>query len=564
MNDQQGLPGFIAGPPSLVLDGHVGWAADGPTTVSWGDCGRQDGLVVLSPVTRRRSGHVAADEIARAVRVDPASLTSLLPPFAVAATVPGGVRMLADSMGFRHLFLAARSSGAPAMASSALALARSLSTGLDREGLAVQSLLGWQLGDRTLFEGVRKLPAGVVADLSDAGVAISSPPPVESAPIRFECAVKGAAQILRDSLGALLDDHPDAVLQLTGGMDSRLLLSAVPRSRRSGLRAMTLAVPGSGDVATAAAIATRYRLRHTVHGLADIQALEPEHIWRLCTGASERLDAMADPLALAGQHVAEQAFEQGVRISGLGGEIARGFYYLGRVHERPYTRADAVRLADWRMFVNESVEPGLLDRDFAQWARGVAHDAVYTALREGGDEWLRATDWLYLRHRMQRWAGATDLAVSAQRTVINPMLDAEFISIAGRLCPDQKRGARFLAALQVELDPDLARMPLDGRSAPMFYADPPPHAVVVNSLALARKGGRKLAQRVRQGNRPPAGGTVVAAKVVQHWRAEPGVLNPLRESNIVDSRWVDKALGAELEPRPSSVAFVTNLLVGLR
>ena len=42
-------------------------------------------------------------------------------------------------------------------------------------------------------------------------------------------AVAQAAAVLRDlARTRLLDDHPDAVLQLTGGMDSRLLLSAIP------------------------------------------------------------------------------------------------------------------------------------------------------------------------------------------------------------------------------------------------------------------------------------------------------------------------------------------------
>ena len=98
---------------------------------------------------------------------------------------------------------------------------------------------------------------------------------------------------------------------------------------------------------------------------------------------SVRLDAMADPVALAAQRIAERAFDQGVRISGLGGEIARGFYYVGKVKDRSYTRADAEQLASWRMFVNEAVEPGLLTAEFSAWARDVANEQVYEALRRG-------------------------------------------------------------------------------------------------------------------------------------------------------------------------------------
>ncbi len=284
--------------------------------------------------------------------------------------------------------------------------------------------------------------------------------------------MREAAALLRTSLNALLDDYPDAVLQLTGGMDSRLLLSAIPERRRRGLRAMTLEVPGTGDVARARAIAARYGIDHQVHGLTDVGTITSAQAWELCRADAIRLDAMADPVALAAQRIAERDFDQGVRISGLGGEIARGFYYVGRIEDRAYTRKDAEQLASWRMFVNEAVEPGLLTDEFSAWARDIANRQVYDALAAGGDEWFRAADELYVGHRMQRWAGATDIAVSDQRVVVNPMLDPDFLDIAARLRPRDKAHSRFLGALQMELDPELGAMPLDGRPAPSAYANP--------------------------------------------------------------------------------------------
>src|SRR5690606_12826951 len=111
--------------------------------------------------------------------------------------------------------------------------------------------------------------------------------------------------------------------------DSRILLSAVPRELRRGLAAMTLEVPGSPDAAIARDIATRSGLRHHVEELESIDALHPAEAYRLCVEASVRLEGMADPLGLAGLTLAEQRFDQGHRIAGLGGEVARGFYYLG-------------------------------------------------------------------------------------------------------------------------------------------------------------------------------------------------------------------------------------------
>ena len=48
----------------------------------------------------------------------------------------------------------------------------------------------------------------------------------------------------------------------------------------------------------------------------------------------------------------------------------------------------------------------------------------------------------------------------------------QFIAIAQAMSPESKRNSRFLARLQMALDPGLGRVPLDGRPPPEAYADP--------------------------------------------------------------------------------------------
>lgn len=564
------LPGVLAwnggtlpAPVATAIGDHCEINAGSARLACWG-LGPFDasGTVVLSRVARRTAGAVADREIVDLMDRDPAELARLLPPFAAAGAGDGGVVMVADSVGFRQLFHSApEEAGRGVLSTSALLAGGVRGRQLDLVAVGVQSLLGWQLGQRTLLQGIRKLTPGATVRLGAHGVR-ETPAHVERAdPISLDRAVAEAAALLRTSLSSLLDDHPQAVLQLTGGLDSRLLLSAIPESRRKGLHAMTLGVPGSGDVAIAAQISARYGIDHEVHGLADLGNLDPSHAWELCRAAAECLDGMSDPVAFAALRVAERGFEQGVRISGLGGEVARGFYYLGRVHDRPYTRRDAERLAAWRMFVNEAVEPGLLTDEFSAWAREVAHDEVYAALRAGGDEWFRATDNLYLRDRMQRWAGATDTAVSTQRVVVNPMLDPGFLEICRRLAPRDKAHARFLAALQMELDPELGSRPLEGRLSPASYAHTSPPHHLAQALPTGKRMIRKAVQRMRRGNRPPAGGEVLTGKVVECWRREPRALSVLESVGFVREEWLDDVLTGRLAPRPSSVGFLTSVIV---
>ncbi len=568
------LPGFVAVARDSPLPDGVPGAQEGLATalagpaklISWGvtSLSPSSPIFALSPVMRTQSGAVSPAEVAEGMRENPAGLTRLLPPFAAVRADERGVTMVADSMGFRQLYHSTPDAlGTPVLSTSALFAGWTRGAELDPAAVAVQSLLGWQLGQRTLFRGVEKLAPGAVAHLDADGVQVIKATPKREERMSLEEAVSAAARVLRVSLEALLDDHPDAVLQLTGGQDSRLLLSAIPTNRRQGLRAMTLGVSGSGDVTVARRLAERDGLRHEVRGLAALDGLTPAEGWDLVQGAALRLDGMSDPIALAALGLAESNFDQGVRISGLGGEIARGFYYLGTVRERSFTRKDATTLAAWRMFVNEAVEPGLLDPEFSGWARATAEDEVADALSSGGPEWFQATDELYLRHRMQRWAGVTDTAVGAQRTVVNPMLCQEFLSIASRLSPGDKAHARFLARLQMELDPELGRIPLEGRTAPFATAYPTPWRSAVGALGTGRRLVRKVGQRILRGNRPPAGGSVLSGKVVEHWREHHELLSETALSAFVRPDWIDSVLDGRLEPRPSSVAFLTNLIVAI-
>ncbi len=519
-------------------------------------------VLPLSRVRRTDTGVVDGVELAQRIADDPRAAEQLLPPFAAAVHESASVAVTADAMGFRPIYVARGEAPSDAIVStSALSAARAIAAPLDETAVAVQSLLGWQLGQRTLHVGVQKLAPRALARIDAGGVEVSEQPVEQQAQLSLDDAVQRAATLLRRSLGSLLDDHPGAVLQLTGGQDSRLLLSAIPAARRRGLQAMTLGVPGGGDVEVARRLAARDGLIHEVRPLRGVDGISPVQAWEMCINAAERLDGTSDPLALAVLDIAEGAFEQGTRISGLGGEIARGFYYLGRVRDRTYSRADAERLAAWRMFVNESVEPGLVDEGFAGWARGAAVDSVHDALRVGGDEWYRATDDLYLRHRMQRWAGVTDAAVADRRLVLNPMLHPEFLSIAARLDPADKSASRFLSQLQVELDPDLARIPLEGRPAPIAYARAGLISSARQNVSRLRKGAHKAMQRARRGNRPPAGGEQLAALVVQAWRDDPDRVAPAASTGFVRTAWLDEVLSGTIEPRPSSVGFVTSLVV---
>ena len=324
---------------------------------------------------------------------------------------------------------------------------------------------------------------------------------------------------------------------------------------------MTLSVHGSDDGAIAARLAGHDGIRHHVFDLDGVGALTPDEAHLLAVRAARRLQCAADPLALVSLAVAEADLGGITRLSGLGGEVVRGFYYFGPTTRAPVTPTRVRRLATWRLFPNQRIEDAaLLPGEKAAWQETVTRHLIEIFHRYGS-EWNGATDEFYLHQRMHRWAGVLASAICMDRIVVNPMLDTRFVDLGRSLPPRAKAGSRYLSQILWELDPDLARVPLDGRPAPVVYAHPTPANRARMALLTGRKVAGKISQRARSVVRAPAGGEVVGALVLAKWRECPELLGPALTFGLVSDQWVSTVLEGRVTPSPASIAFLVNLEV---
>jgi asparagine synthase (glutamine-hydrolysing) len=556
-----------AGDPAGALGRLVGTEVrtvtdDVARSLSWGGLAHPTPGGAAQPlglVAYGRDGALTPTEVATAVV---GGAGGVLPPFAGAVRDGDAVLVRTDALGFRQVYARAGDE-TPGVASSAFALAPG--TGLDLVSVAALSRLGWLVGERSLFAGVTVVPPGGAARVTRDGVALV-PGPQPDGPqgrVPLDEAAKRAAAFLRGAMSSLMDEYPDAVLQLTGGQDSRTLLAAVPPSRRPRLRTMTLVAPGSGDAPIAAAIAARYGMEHRVADFAPLDEIGPDEAYAAVTQAALRLDCAADPVAYASLAYPEATLGDAVRVSGLGGEFARGFYYMGPMRDVPVTRQRAERLARWRAFPNESVDDGVLTPQFAAWSLETALAQVHAGLVRTGRRWWDATDEFYLGERMRRWAGTLATATAFDRMVLNPMLDERFLRLCRSVAPRDKRAARFLSRILVELDPELAALPMDGRPAPAVYASGGARRVAALGTIEARRIARKVRQRLTHGRRPAAGAEVLAGHVLDHWRADGSDLTALAREGIVDPAYLDRVVAGAVTPAPPTVGFLVNLVTAL-
>ena len=493
-----------------------------------------------------------------------AELGRLMPPFGAIGVGDDGLRIAVDRMAFRQVFWC-RGDGWDAASTSARLLGRLLGRGWDEEGVLVQSQVGWQLGQRTLYRGVTKLAPGESLLLTQQRLCVEqyAVPRPRPGSADLDDAVDRASTALRGAMGAYLDHAAEPLFQLSGGMDSRLVLSSAPAARRHALHAVTIDVPGSADAAVARAVADRCGLRHrlvSLDGLAAVPAAEWfERV--LATAASH--DAMLDPVAKAATDWAEESLFQGNRVGGVGGEVGRGFYYAGRVRPSAVTRRRSDRLARWKVLANEAVQAEALHARYRVAAGPAALDAVHTALVEADDEWFSATDELYYAHRMTRWAGLADSVASTRRRLMNPLLHPGYVEVVQAVSPRDKAHTRFMGRLQMALDPQLGRIPLEGRPSPEAFAHPGVSGRTQQAVTLGRRVLRKAGQRAKGARRPPAGGVLVASGVVDHLRAHPALAEPLSDCGWFDADWLGGVLDATVQPQPHTVAFMMNVLVGL-
>ncbi len=526
--------------------------------------------VRLARAVRSRTADVPAATFGRLLGdgegFDGTALAGLLPPFAAAhRDGPRAPTVVAtDWLGFRHVYWW-QGDGVAAVSTSALALAALAGAGLDRAALGLQSLNGWQVGTSTIFEGIHKLDAASLALLREGRVTVRRYAPLPASPDGagppLAEVVEEMAGIQRELHEAYLGDHPETVLQLSAGQDSRVLLCAVPPSMRKGLRALTLDAHGGVESTLAARLAASCGLDHQVHWLDEQPAPDPATAHGLALAAAADLDCMASPMALAPLLAAESTLDQGHRLAGAAGETARGFYYPGQPRHATTGPRLVHRLADWRLFTNEAVDRDALDPDFSAAARSAAVEMVTQTFSGYARDWLRATDEFYLFQRVHRWAGSHGSAAGVARFTVNPLLDRDFMRLALTPPPADKRHAYLMSRLICRLDPSLAAVPFDSGLVAARLARRGIGTTLTVATMTARKAVHKVHQRVGRVRRPQLGAAEMARLVVAHWRQVPDLVAPLRRTGLVREAWLDELLDGRRTTESATVAFLVNLLV---
>lgn len=500
-------------------------------------------------------------------RSGPEALQDLAPPFNFAwvDAAAGTVEAATDLFGLGQLFFY-EGEGVCAVSNSATLLGSLFSRPLDKQALIGFALFGAFQEQDSPFSDVRKVPAahsirlaGGVAQLSVIG----------TTPIRPEAvppSISALARSTRDLMTSLSDANPDAELELSGGLDSRLILAALPADRRRRHVAMTIGSPDSSDVRIAGQIAAAVGLQHKVEDIEASSGLSGSGLQDILDHASAAYDHSANPIDKAVLVAVNKSRSSPARIGGQNGEILRGFFYTGQNVSAEPSEKMARRLVSWRLQANEFVNPLIFRRDEYAGHRAVAQGRAVQRLLSFGGPWGTALDLFYLYERMQRWAGNSAGNFLTDRAFLCPFFDPDFVRGSLALPAHAKAHSRAAYALLTELDPQLAAMPLASGTVPANAPAGLPGQRIRGASSLIGKFARRLARRLGAGHHTTLGSEIVR----QMWHEQELYRNlPIAEldrAGLFAREPLDRLASGRWLPDRPTLGFILMMagLVGAR
>lgn len=485
---------------------------------------------------------------------------SMAAPFSLILLDGHEIHGVVDHAGLQHLYWCQDGTCA-AVSTSSVVLARYFGKKPSASAFWGLSRVGNFLARDSLYEDVWKIAGGERVVLSEGGAHCQTEPVSTPDHLEFvdrDEALQQGARILSNIVDDFLDAEPDAGVELSGGLDSRLILSAIGKERLVGREALTLGNPSDADIIVAGGIANKYGMRQRVVSLEDLGDLGTKERLVLLREAAASCDYGANVFARAVLTWVNSVVDDRPRFSGQNGEFIRGFYYPGQVESEQYGASKISGLVRWRIFTNQSIDLRIMKESYRVEFEDQLHRQIEDAFSPDLGSWLRATDEFYLSPRMERWVGAGYSAESTSRKILAPFFVPSFLDWGRRLQPSWKKRDGVSSSLVSILSPELASIPLAGGSTPSAIAAGGFGMRIRAGQQFAEKAIRNLAQRFRSGTRAPVG----AAGLCQMLIDDVKIVDHL--SRVADLEWIDqRGLDQVLDQADSGLWTTLGYLLAL-
>jgi hypothetical protein len=408
--------------PGQRLTGDTRWhvAAEGLTAYAGRVWPRRDGWLSTAPVATQLAQHL----LQRPLVSEPDELAG---SYVVASMArEGRSSVAADPLGIALLHWGQRPdvtviSTRAAVAASILADAMGTAPRRDTLGAGWLAYAGNPMGARTGYEGITLVPGGTVVEIDPVGTIELHRPAVPVWRLHADVLAldphtaldEARAEMMTAIRMALRDPDVNGRLGLTGGKDSRLVLSLLlADGAASNVEYWTYGDDDLPDVVIARRIAATFGLRHVTNpGVAEVWAWRQrvDEAVRRAQGlqacSSREIAFRATAWSTSGMrnvgepHVGRLPPGDTALLSGLFGELLRTNYH----HSTQFrSKEQAARLPD-------NLEMGgaaILARETSGSYRAEAHELLFEGATDC-DSPQDIIDAFYLRQRLRHWLGPT-------------------------------------------------------------------------------------------------------------------------------------------------------------
>lgn len=339
--------------------------------------------------------------------------------------------------------------------------------------------------------GLERVPIGSRVALMDGRLQLEDTPPLlDRHPDRsYEDLLASAEVELSEYIAATVQAFPDrdVVVDVTGGIDSRLVLAAWLKVSDTKPLANTNDVPGSDDLALSLTICSRFGLDYWPNiPVAPVAITYAEAL------RSWRSFLMGEYNVLGLPAVSNVGISDVVRITGGAGEIHRDFWNkivagnLGA--DMPDTITDVIDALlrtrnPYLAKLPEDLQRQLRAYVIAQF-EAFADLTVSAALNQ---------HYLMFRNRLHfGFRGWTPLHDTFQSM---PLLSRSLYEASMRLSASDRNKGLALKDLTRRFNPELADLPYDGEGVTVTAADLPEKHDAWNEALLARQRARRAVRR---------------------------------------------------------------------
>jgi asparagine synthase (glutamine-hydrolysing) len=349
----------------------------------------------------------------------------------------------------------------------------------NRRAISFLALLGHPVGEDTLHLDVRRVPAASVLTFEDGTLRIDSQegdwnelaPPDARATDARTTTMEGAVAALVEVFSELA--VPDAVLSLSAGFDSRLLLAlALGRGHRP--LALTMGFDDSTDVRVARQLAAHSGLEHRVVELDPEDYLAHTRDIVSCTSGTKTAAHWHTDLYVRKAGLPKTA----VHYVGSNGEFARSFFFDWGVPARLLGAASPAVIGPY--WAARLARRALrFSGDILALGPGVLACARHLAGLSSSPTLGASLDRFYATQRVRHFIG-NGLALYAQHCAPrSPFLDARWIRAVSELARADRLGSNYHRFAIANLRPDLLGFSVAGgevmarRAQPFYYLKRP-------------------------------------------------------------------------------------------